>query len=99
MLLTFVSSLQPYVVARDSEKHGQYLGGHHLRIFFLLQRNYRYFLSFLFVTTALCCIVFAFCWVRLVYLTHHGSHPNLGGAIKQEPACIALIGYTFLAFW
>ena len=64
-----------------------------------VQRNYRFFLSFLFVTTTLDCLVFAFCWVRLAYLTDHGSRPSLAGAIRQEPANIVLIGYTFLAFW
>ena len=64
-----------------------------------VQRNYRFFLSFLFVTTALDCLVFAFCWVRLAYLTDHGSRPSLAGAIRQEPANIVLISYTFLAFW
>lgn len=64
-----------------------------------MQRNYRFFLAFLFVTTALDCLVFAFCWVRLVYITRHNDMPSFGTAIGREPANIVLIGYTFLAFW
>lgn len=66
---------------------------------FGVQRNYRFFLTFLFVTTALDCLVFAFCWARLAYITQHYDKPNLGVAISREPANIVLIAYTFLAFW
>ena len=84
------SQILPSSLLRNFEPDGDPLS---------LQRNYRFFLSFLLVTTVLDCIVFAFCWVRLVYLTQHGNRPNLGGAIKQEPACMAVLGYCFLAFW
>ena len=62
------------------------------------QRNYRFFMAFLIVTTALDALVHAFCWVRLVYITQHGDHPSFGTACKREPAALALIAYTFFAF-
>jgi hypothetical protein len=60
------------------------------------QRNYRFFLAFVFTTSVLDLWVHAWAWVRLVYICRH-AHVDLGTAIVQEPAAIALIGYTFLA--
>ena len=63
-----------------------------------LQRNYRFFLAFVFTATTLCCLVFAFSFVRLGYIANH-ENVSWGTAIRHEPAAIVLIGYTFLAFW
>ena len=63
------------------------------------QRNYRFFLAFVMTTSVLDVWVHAWCWVRLAWICHHDpARPNLGGAIEQEPAAIALIAYTVLAF-
>eukprot|EP00884_Botryococcus_braunii_P000624 jgi/Botrbrau1/10562/Bobra.0343s0010.1 len=59
-------------------------------------RNYRFFLSFLFTTTALDLLVFAFSVWRLVHL---GRDRGVGGAFAGEPAAVALAVYTFAAFW
>jgi hypothetical protein len=62
----------------------------------LVQRNYRYFLAFLFTTTALDLLVLAFSIWRLVYL---GRDRGVGGAFAGEPAAVALAIFTFAAFW
>ena len=71
-----------------------------------LQRNYRFFMAFLLVTTGLDLMVHAFCWVRLVTITNRAdvgpggtlTYPSFGQAIQREPAAMALIAYTFFAF-
>ena len=62
-----------------------------------LQRNYPFFLAFLALVTALDSIVFAFCWVRLVYLVNH-EEKTWKQAVKAEPANVALIIYSFVFF-
>ena len=69
-----------------------------LNLLACVQRNYRFFMAFLIVTTVLDALVHAFCWVRLVYITQHDDQPGFGEAIKREPAAIALIAYSFFAF-
>ncbi|KAK9823357.1 hypothetical protein WJX72_002144 [[Myrmecia] bisecta] len=62
------------------------------------ERNYRFFLVFVYSTTSLCFLVFAFCLVRLIWIADHEG----GGAvhaIKREPAALALMIYIFLSFW
>lgn len=62
------------------------------------QRNYRFFLAFVFTTSVLDGWVHGWCWARLAWICHHDpSHPSLAGAIAQEPAAIALVAYTLLA--
>ena len=62
------------------------------------KRNYRFFLTFVFTTTLLDLMVFALCWARLLGPNSNGS-AGLGTSIVREPAALALICYTFLAFW
>lgn len=64
---------------------------------FVLQRNYRFFLCFVMSTTVLDLYVHAWSWARLGYISTH-EHVSFGHAIREEPAAMALIGYTFLAF-
>lgn len=53
----------------------------------------------MFVTSALDAWVHGWAWARLAWICHHDpAQPGLGGAIAQEPAAIALVAYTLLAF-
>ena len=64
------------------------------------QRNYRFFLLFVFTTTALDVLVFVFAWLRLIWIVQHDpGQPSLGDAIVREPAAMFLVAFTFLAFW
>lgn len=64
------------------------------------QRNYRFFLLFVFTTTALDVLVFVFAWLRLIWIVQHDpDKPSLGDAIVREPAAMFLVAFTFLAFW
>ncbi|KAK9819184.1 hypothetical protein WJX81_007202 [Elliptochloris bilobata] len=64
------------------------------------ERNYRFFLLFIFTTTALDVLVFVFAWLRLVWrVQHDADSPLLGDAIQREPAAMFLVCFTFLAFW
>lgn len=65
-----------------------------------VQRNYRFFLLFIFTTTALDVLVFVFAWLRLIWRVQHDpDQPSLGDAIVREPAAMFLVCFTFLAFW
>lgn len=66
-----------------------------------MQRNYPWFLSFVYITTALCVWVFA---LSLVHLLRYSDTPdNSGrgfhGALSKYPASLVCMIYTFLAFW
>ena len=62
------------------------------------QRNYRFFLAFVFSTTLLCCWVFALCLVALVHAADTTSG-SWGDAVSDHPTAVVLMVYTFLAFW
>lgn len=63
-----------------------------------LQRNYRWFLCFVFSTTLLCVWVFALSLVQLLkYMDDSGR--GFGHAISEYPASLVCMVYTFLAFW
>ena len=64
------------------------------------QRNYRFFLSFVMVTTAYDLYIHAWCWVWLAHLSR-SLNISLGDAISHSydgPVALALICYTVLAF-
>ncbi|CAL5220885.1 g2975 [Coccomyxa viridis] len=64
------------------------------------ERNYRFFLSFVFVTTAYDLYIHAWCWVWLAHLSRHLGI-SFGDAIGHSydgPVALALICYTVLAF-
>lgn len=63
-----------------------------------LQRNYRFFLAFIFSCTLLCCTIFATCLAELLLISKWRYH-NFGTAIRKEPANIVLIVYSVLACW
>ena len=64
------------------------------------QRNYRFFLSFVLVTTVYDLYIHAWCWVWLAHLSD-SLHISISDAISHSydgPAAMALICYTILAF-
>lgn len=64
-----------------------------------VQRNYRFFLLFVFTTAALDLYVDGWCWGHLAKLASH-NEDGWWGAIHQGisgPAALALIIYTLLA--
>lgn len=64
------------------------------------QRNYRFFLSFVFVTTVYDLYIHAWCWVWLAHLSN-SLHISFSDAISHSydgPVAMALICYTILAF-
>jgi palmitoyltransferase ZDHHC9/14/18 len=64
----------------------------------LLQRNYRWFLCFVFSTTLLCVWVFTLSLVQLLkYMDNSGR--DFGHAIRKYPASLVCMIYSFLAFW
>jgi palmitoyltransferase ZDHHC9/14/18 len=67
-------------------------------LFFLMQRNYRFFYMFVFSTTLLCLYVFGFCWVLIVKI-RNAEQITIWKAMAKSPASIALIVYTFIAVW
>ncbi len=64
----------------------------------LMQRNYRYFLTFIFSATILCLEVLATCIANLVEIDRK-DHVSFGRAIRREPANLVLMAYTVLAVW
>ena len=64
----------------------------------LLQRNYRWFLCFVFSTTLLCVWVFTLSLVQLLKYTDQSGR-DFGHAIRKYPASLVCIIYSFLAFW
>ena len=66
----------------------------------LLQRNYRFFLSFVFVTTVYDLYIHAWCWVWLAHLSRSRgiSFGDAIGFSYHGPCAMALICYTVLAF-
>ena len=63
-----------------------------------LQRNYRYFLTFIFSATILCLEVLGTCIANLVEIDRK-DHVSFGRAIQREPANLVLMAYTVLAVW
>ena len=63
-----------------------------------LQRNYRYFLLFVFSGTALCLLVCATSLSRLVEISGDNDD-EFDTALRREPIAIVLIIYTFGAVW
>ena len=66
----------------------------------LAQRNYRFFLSFVFVTSAYDLYIHAWCWVWLAHLSS-SLGISFADAISHSydgPIAMALICYTVLAF-
>ena len=66
----------------------------------LPQRNYRFFLSFVFVTTVYDLYIHAWCWVWLAHLSRSRgiSFGDAIGTSYHGPCAMALICYTVLAF-
>lgn len=67
-------------------------------LWFWVQRNYRFFFMFVFSATLLCVYVQGFCWVYVVRIMH-GEDISIWKALIKTPASIALIIYSFIAFW
>jgi DHHC palmitoyltransferase len=63
-----------------------------------LQRNYRWFLCFVFSTTLLCVWVFTLSLVQLLKYTDNSGR-DFGHAIRKYPASLVCMIYSFLAFW
>lgn len=63
-----------------------------------LQRNYRWFLCFVFSTTLLCVWVFTLSLVQLLKYTDQSGR-DFGHAIRKYPASLVCMIYSFLAFW
>lgn len=61
-------------------------------------RNYRFFFMFVFSATLLCVYVQGFCWVYVVRIMH-SEDISIWKALIKTPASIALIIYSFIAFW
>lgn len=66
-----------------------------------VQRNYPWFLSFVYITTALCVWVFALSLTHLLQYSNSANNADngFGGAISRYPASLVLMIYCFLAFW
>lgn len=60
-----------------------------------LQRNYRFFLTFVYSTVALCCWVFALSVANLVIAARDAGW-SFGTAAGDHPAAIVCAVYTFL---
>lgn len=65
---------------------------------FSLQRNYRFFFTFVSSTSMLCLYVFAFSWVNL-WKIMNAYHCNLWSAFLKSPVSGILVLYTFIAVW
>mmetsp|Transcript_13044 Transcript_13044/g.39516 ORF Transcript_13044/g.39516 Transcript_13044/m.39516 type:complete len:716 (+) Transcript_13044:366-2513(+) len=65
------------------------------------RRNYPWFLSFVYITTALCVWVFALSLTHLLQYSNSANNADngFGGAISRYPASLVLMIYCFLAFW
>ena len=63
-----------------------------------LQRNYRFFLAFIFSCTLLCMTIFGTCLAQLL-LINNSTYHSFGNAIRAQPANLALMIYAFLACW
>ena len=64
----------------------------------LVQRNYRFFFMFIFCATLLCLNVHGFCWLYIKRIMN-SEEISIWKAMIKTPASIALIIYTFIAFW
>lgn len=62
------------------------------------RRNYRFFLTFVYSTVALCCWVFALSVANLVIAARDAGW-SFGTAAGDHPAAIVCAVYTFLGFW
>ncbi|KAH9295513.1 hypothetical protein KI387_039101, partial [Taxus chinensis] len=60
------------------------------------QRNYRFFLMFIFSSTLLCAYIFVFCLVDIIEYKH--AH-NIVAAMSGRIASVVLTLYTFIVFW
>ncbi|KAL5543834.1 hypothetical protein UlMin_007618 [Ulmus minor] len=61
-------------------------------------RNYRFFFLFIFSATILCLYVHGFCWVYIKKIMA-SEDTSIWKAMIKTPASIALIVYSFIAFW
>ena len=59
-------------------------------------RNYRFFLGFVYVTTALCTFVFACCAARIVYVAQDVEVHRI---LRKTPLAFAIGLYCFIMFW
>lgn len=62
------------------------------------RRNYRWFLSFVYVTTVLCLWIFALSLAQLLNYNHDSSN-GFHDAISKYPASLVVLIYTFVFFW
>lgn len=63
-----------------------------------MQRNYRFFFTFVFTSTLLCLYVHAFCWVYIKKIMNE-DEVSLWKAMAKTPASIVLLVYTFISVW
>ncbi|PON77217.1 Zinc finger, DHHC-type, palmitoyltransferase [Parasponia andersonii] len=61
-------------------------------------RNYRFFFMFILCATLLCLYVHGFCWLYIKRIMN-SEEINIWKAMIKTPASIALIVYSFIAFW
>jgi hypothetical protein len=69
-----------------------------LSFWFWMQRNYRFFVMFVFTETILCIYVHAFCWVYITRIMN-SEETSIWKAMSKAPASIALVVYTFISVW
>jgi palmitoyltransferase ZDHHC9/14/18 len=64
-------------------------------------RNYRFFFMFILCATLLCLYVQGFCWVYIkkIMTDDDDDDMTIWKALIKTPASIALIIYSFIAFW
>ncbi|XP_062115855.1 probable protein S-acyltransferase 7 [Humulus lupulus] len=62
-------------------------------------RNYRFFFMFICCATLLCLYVQGFCWVYIKKIMNDDDDITIWKALIKTPASIALIIYSFIAFW
>jgi len=66
-------------------------------------RNYGWFSSFIWTTTAMCSYVFSYSFMLLLRIGEECAEKNLGkkmnSAMRKEPIAAFLVVYTFLAIW
>ncbi|KAE9610162.1 putative protein S-acyltransferase [Lupinus albus] len=63
-----------------------------------LQRNYRYYYTFLLFSTLLCLYIHAFCWVYVTRIMGF-EEISIWRAMIKTPASVALVIYSFVCVW